>query len=337
MGSMTAAKSKTEKVDPQKTSECEKENKTSETKKPKQGAGDWADFEEQEVPLKALVPLASEVTEMPHVETKVVGGGASDGFDRSGPPGRGGYDRQDRRGRPPYERRNDYGDQPKRRQYDDQRQGPPRDNSGRDYPPRDDYGRDRAPRGDYGRDQPPRGDYGRDLRGGDRYGDRPPARNGGYGGDQPPRGDYGRDTRGGDRYGERPPARNDGYGGDRGGDFGRNQQPRSDYGRDSRGGDQYGERPPMRSGGYGGDRGGPRPPNPPSKSLRIFGVPYSCTEDEFKDWYNSNSGGMPYTNLNFVKDRATGDFRGFCFINFETIEDATTAKEKLFNTEIQAR
>merc|ERR1712176_747821 len=159
---MTATKSKTEKVAETKATDCEKENKPTDSTKKQSSPSDWANFEEQAVPVKALVPLASEVAEVEQVETVVVGGGPSDGYDRSGPPqGRGGYERSDRGGRPPYERRNDYDYQRGGDQYRDQpRNGGYGGNQGGDRPPRGDQ---------YG-DRPPRNDY---PRGGDQYGDRP--------------------------------------------------------------------------------------------------------------------------------------------------------------------
>ncbi|KRH94874.1 RRM domain protein [Pseudoloma neurophilia] len=317
----------------------------------------WGEFAMKFVANPSLIKFADEVGELENIQTEEVGSAGDSGgyqrFDRGGGrfdgPPRGGDRSGDRGARPPYGGRNDsfrdgpdakrpaYNDRSFRGNdgYNDRRGGPDYRNDERRGP---DYRNDER-RGPDFRDGDRRGpDYrdgdrrGPDFRDGDRRGsdfrdgDRrgPDYRNDDRRGPDFRDGDRrGPDFRDGDRRG--PDSRFD----DRRGPDNRYEERRGpDGGRfdDRRGGDrpQYGNRPPY----GGGDRGG-FSANPPSKSIRVSALSYEQDENEFKDWVQHSLAGVRSTGVNFIRDRDTRAFKGFAFINFDTIEDAQAGLDAL--------
>jgi transformer-2 protein len=70
------------------------------------------------------------------------------------------------------------------------------------------------------------------------------------------------------------------------------------------------------------------PVNPePMKVLGIFGVDIKMREDELTDWIKSKIGDIPIEKIHLIINKYTGFSKGFGFIYFNNIEDATKAKE----------
>uniref|UniRef100_A0AC35GGZ4 RRM domain-containing protein n=1 Tax=Panagrolaimus sp. PS1159 TaxID=55785 RepID=A0AC35GGZ4_9BILA len=113
---------------------------------------------------------------------------------------------------------------------------------------------------------------------------------------------------------------------------------RGDYrnGGDRGGGDRY--RDSGRRGGYDDRRGGGGPRNNgarenprPSNCLGVFGMSNNTTEHDLREIFER------YGRVDSVKvimDRETGRSRGFGFVNFEERSDATRAREKISDTNI---
>lgn len=281
------------------------ENKKDHEKKDSENEGEnWGDFGKSMKEIPRLVPLAEEVGELQHIKTEEIDGPDNyKRFDGRGPPQRfdGPPRNQDRRS---FDRR-DESNPPKRRNYDSF--GNDRFNDSRSPREFDDRrgGNDRFnDRRNNFNDRPPRENWNRD-----RFNDRSPRdfnNERGY--------DRFNDSRSRDAprnsYGDRPSYdRNDSF---RGESRGWDNQRGNDRFQDSR------ER--------GSFRG-----NPPAKSLRIFSCPPDCTEEDFRNWFESNCSSVRCQNYNFIKDRETGSFKGFAFINYNTIEDAQTAKDSLYS------
>lgn len=64
-----------------------------------------------------------------------------------------------------------------------------------------------------------------------------------------------------------------------------------------------------------------------NKKLYVAGINYETTEDQLRDYF-SEAGNIEA--LNIVKDRVTGNSRGFGFVEFATEEEAAKAVD-LFN------
>lgn len=281
----------------------------------------WGDFGlSQKIQSESLVPFADDVEEMPRVETQEIGGSSDmhgqgyERYDRRGPPRRDGlrgFDRQNDRFPRHFERRNGFNrdEPPKRRAYEDRRPGP--QDNGR-------FGMERRENDRFGgrgndRFQDRRDDRFSERREFDRFSDR--------------RGGSERDfnSQNGGRFGDSS---------GRSGNFERSEF-RGDDRRDNflgRSGERF-ERREFPRGSFS-ERGSFSRQAPPSKSLRIFGIPLDAIETDFQEWITQHCEDVRYANYNFVKDRSTGSFRGFAFINFETVEDASSAKDRLYNTEI---
>ena len=67
----------------------------------------------------------------------------------------------------------------------------------------------------------------------------------------------------------------------------------------------------------------------PAKTLGLFGLSVHATQEDLEEFLKENIPEIPYENFTLVKDRVTGESRGFAFLHFESIEKATQAKEKL--------
>ena len=73
---------------------------------------------------------------------------------------------------------------------------------------------------------------------------------------------------------------------------------------------------------------------PPSKCLGIFGMSDRTSEKDV----NRLFGGYPgFLNVRLIKDNVTNRTRGFGFMNFETIEDASDVRDKCNGMEIDGR
>jgi hypothetical protein len=78
--------------------------------------------------------------------------------------------------------------------------------------------------------------------------------------------------------------------------------------------------------------GGPppvRPPAPPSRTVGVFGLNPSVTQDDLRDVFEEFG---KVRSIQLVTNR--GGKRPYCFIEYETLEDAMEAKEKVHETRI---
>lgn len=271
----------------------------------------WGEFTKIIVILPAKVKFSEEVHQIENVQTEEIGTGGNQRFERGsrfdGPP-RGGP-------RPPYERRDNFqrdGPDSKRPAYNDRNyRSTDRfdDRRGDRFDRRNDRQFDdrRGPEGHSRYGQNDRFDERRTERSEDRqFDERKIERSEDRQFDERRNNRF--NDRRNDRFGE-PPREN--FGANR---FGSND--RFDDRRELKG-DSFGGRP-----SYGGpDRGG-YGSNPPSKSIRISSLSYDIQEDGFKDWVHHSLGNVRATGVNFIKDRATGQFKGFAFVNFDTIEES---------------
>ena len=77
-----------------------------------------------------------------------------------------------------------------------------------------------------------------------------------------------------------------------------------------------------------------RTPPPPSNSIGVFGLSYDTSEDTLRELF---TGFGEIERLVILTDRETGKSRGFGFITFDSVENATGAKEKLNGQEVDGR
>ena len=80
--------------------------------------------------------------------------------------------------------------------------------------------------------------------------------------------------------------------------------------------------------------GGGKPRPPPSKCLGIFGMDDVTTEKDIQRLFGKYPG---FINIRLIKDYITDRTRGFGFMNFETVEDATYVRDKCNGMEIDGR
>lgn len=309
--------------------------------------GNWGDFADSAIakPFVNLVQFAENVTEIPVIRTEEFGaaGGNDGGWERH--QGRRGFDRDDNNFRHGdrdrrFDRRNDRDDDNsrKRRGYDEggrrgvayegryekrdgdryndrreDRYGDRRDGDRREFGGRWDYGQ-RNFRDDDRRSFDRREPADRNFRGDDRWGgdaDRKDFRR-----DGPP-----------DRDRDRRDSRKDNNDRDSG--------DRRDFRRE--GGDRFRSYDRDRGDSRGGGFHSNRPPPLPSKVVGIFGLPTSVAHEELTEFLKFQIPNVSYQNIHLVKDRQTGSSRGFAFVYFDSVEDATQAKEALMDCEIQNR
>jgi len=86
---------------------------------------------------------------------------------------------------------------------------------------------------------------------------------------------------------------------------------------------------PRRQAGEGGaprGRGAGRPEGAPSKYLYIGNIPYETSDADLNALFNELEG---LTNVRVAIDRNTGWPRGFAHADFESVEAATAAKQKI--------
>jgi len=79
---------------------------------------------------------------------------------------------------------------------------------------------------------------------------------------------------------------------------------------------------------------GNRDAPPPSKCLGVFGLSLYTTERELEKEFRKYG---TLDKVNVVLDGHSGRSRGFAFIYYETLEDATEAREALNGTELDGR
>ncbi|KAF1761949.1 hypothetical protein GCK72_010208 [Caenorhabditis remanei] len=101
----------------------------------------------------------------------------------------------------------------------------------------------------------------------------------------------------------------------------RSRSPRPRYGGGGRG----------RGGGGGGGGQYDRENPPPSKCLGVFNLSSYTTDKDLRDVFGEFG---EIDKCDLVYDRPSGNSRGFGFIYFKLIEDATAAREKLCNTDL---
>ncbi|KAK1348206.1 hypothetical protein CWI38_2247p0010 [Hamiltosporidium tvaerminnensis] len=98
--------------------------------------------------------------------------------------------------------------------------------------------------------------------------------------------------------------------------------------RRGRSGDEFGNKRTKR----------PVPVNPPpSKVIGLFGLGVQATIEDVKDFLMENIPDVAYDNVHLVKDRETGDSRGFAFVYFSSIDASISAKEGLLGKSILGR
>ncbi|CAJ0577181.1 unnamed protein product, partial [Mesorhabditis spiculigera] len=90
------------------------------------------------------------------------------------------------------------------------------------------------------------------------------------------------------------------------------------------------DRGSRRGGGYGGNRDEPAP----SRCLGVFGLSRYTTEEVLRDVFGIYG---RIEKVDLIKDRPTGESRGFGFIYFDKLEEATEAKERLTGTTVDGK
>jgi len=63
------------------------------------------------------------------------------------------------------------------------------------------------------------------------------------------------------------------------------------------------------------------------KKLYIGNLPFSATEDQLQDWFSQV--GVSPSGVNLIRDRFTGQSRGFAFVEINSDEDADRAINSL--------
>lgn len=71
-----------------------------------------------------------------------------------------------------------------------------------------------------------------------------------------------------------------------------------------------------------------------AKNLFVGGLPYATTDDQLRDLF-SQCGGVLTANI--IKDRYSGQSRGFGFVEMNTDEEARVAIEKLNGYALEGR
>ena len=94
--------------------------------------------------------------------------------------------------------------------------------------------------------------------------------------------------------------------------------------------------PPPRGGGYrgGGGRGGEREAPEPNKCLGGFGLSLYTTERELEKHFSSFG---RIEKCQVVLDGHSGRSRGFAFIYYDTVEDATEARKMMDGKELDGK
>ena len=94
--------------------------------------------------------------------------------------------------------------------------------------------------------------------------------------------------------------------------------------------------PPPRGGGYrgGGGRGGEREAPEPNKCLGVFGLSLYTTERELEKHFSSFG---RIEKCQVVLDGHSGRSRGFAFIYYDTVEDATEARKMMDGKELDGK
>ena len=64
----------------------------------------------------------------------------------------------------------------------------------------------------------------------------------------------------------------------------------------------------------------------PSNGIGLFNLPFSTTQEDLNRLFAAHAG---WSHVKMVHRRDTGDFRGYAFAYFDTVEHATKAKESL--------
>ncbi|KAI8848503.1 hypothetical protein BC829DRAFT_433134 [Chytridium lagenaria] len=77
-----------------------------------------------------------------------------------------------------------------------------------------------------------------------------------------------------------------------------------------------------------------RPENPPSKVLGIFGLAPEVDESDLREIFDEYG---IVKSVTVLKDRLTGNSRGFAFVDYETVEEASSAKSKTNDMNIKGR
>ncbi|KAJ3412973.1 cytochrome c oxidase subunit 1 [Chytridiales sp. JEL 0842] len=75
-------------------------------------------------------------------------------------------------------------------------------------------------------------------------------------------------------------------------------------------------------------------PNPPSKVLGVFGLAREVSEADLREVFDEFG---VVLNVTVVKDQRTGVSRGFGFVDYETIEEATSARRQTSNLILKGR
>ncbi|KAI9340801.1 hypothetical protein DFJ73DRAFT_946889, partial [Zopfochytrium polystomum] len=75
-------------------------------------------------------------------------------------------------------------------------------------------------------------------------------------------------------------------------------------------------------------------PNPPNHVLGVFNLAREVTEGDLREHFDEYG---VVKKVTLIMDRQTGFSRGFGFIDFDTVEDATNAKNKTNNTALKGR
>ncbi|MGC1492167.1 MAG: RNA-binding protein, partial [Candidatus Acidiferrum sp.] len=63
------------------------------------------------------------------------------------------------------------------------------------------------------------------------------------------------------------------------------------------------------------------------KKLYIGNLPFSATEDQLQEWFGQM--GVTPSGVNLIRDRFTGQSRGFAFVEIQSDEDADRAINSL--------
>ena len=71
-----------------------------------------------------------------------------------------------------------------------------------------------------------------------------------------------------------------------------------------------------------------------STKLYVGNLPYETTESDLQTLFESAG---QVSTINIVRDRATGQARGFAFVEMQTDADAQSAIQKLNDTELDGR